>query len=250
MANIIRRNRMQRPSWWDREIFDEMDRFFESPFGRRYDNWGTDQMWNLPLDVMEKEAEYVIRASIPGMDPDDLDISISDNVLTVRGQTKHSDDVEEDRYLLRERRYGSFTRSITFPMTVDADKAEATCENGELVLRLPKADAARPRRINIGGGRRVIEGQTDGGRARTTTPGEGFAEGQAETTGSDPIRTTAPGEGFAEGQAETTGADQARTTPMGKGFAEGQAETGGRDGGTTTPGRGFAEGQAQTDRNR
>lgn len=251
MANLIRRNQMNRPNWWDRDIFDEMDRFFESPFGRRYENWGANQMWNLPLDVMEKEDEYVIRASIPGMDPDDLDISISDNVLTVRGQTKHSEDVEEERYLLRERRYGSFTRSITFPMAVDADRAEASSENGELILHLPKAEAARPRRISIGGnGRRVIEGQAGDDRTRTTTPGEGFAEGQAETTGADRARTTIPGEGFAEGQAEMGGADPSRTTPRGKGFAEGQAETGGRDGGTTKPGKGFAEGQAHANRER
>jgi HSP20 family protein len=218
-------------------MFEEMNRFFESPFGRRFENWGSNQMWNLPLDVVEKENEYVIRASIPGMNPDDLDISISDNVLTVRGQTRQADDVEEERYLMRERRYGSFTRSISFPTTIDSNNAEATCENGELVLRLPKAEAARPRRINIGGGQRVIEGRTGArgagyaegqaataaDRARTTTPGEGYAEGQAVTTGVDPVRTTTPGEGFAEGQAETVGTDQIRTTTPGKGFAEGQA---------------------------
>jgi HSP20 family protein len=219
-----------------------MDRFFESPFGRRYENWGSNQMWNLPLDVVEKEDEYVVRASIPGMNPDDIDVSISDNVLTVRGQTQQADDVEEERYLMRERRYGSFTRSISFPMSIDSNNAEATCENGELVLRLPKAEAARPRRISIGGGgQRVIEG-------RTGAQGASYAEGQAATA-ADRARTTTPGEGFAEGQAATTGADQVRTTTRGQGFAEGQAETGETDGGATTTGKGFAEGQAaQRDR--
>ena len=99
MGNMRRWTPM-RPSVWDRDVFDEMERMFEEPFfGRRGDG---QQNWGLPLDVSEREDSYVVRASIPGIDPDEIDLSISDNVLTIRGEMKHDSDQQNERYVLRE----------------------------------------------------------------------------------------------------------------------------------------------------
>lgn len=223
MSRLIRWN-PSRSFSWDRDPFDMMDRFMELTMDRNSE-WGNARSWGLPLDVVEQDNAYVVRASIPGMNPDDIDITLSDNVLTIQGQTKHEDEQRDgDRYVMRERRYGNFSRSISLPMPVDADQIDATCDHGELVLTLPKATAVRPRRIavNRGAGRRnVIDGQTQAigsaQGAHTNDPkqdGHGFAEGQAEL----PPNADAGSKGWPEGQART---QQMRDS---HGFDEGQAE--------------------------
>lgn len=227
------RNRWLPARAWDRDLFEEMDRMFDEPFfGRR--GMDREQNWGLPLDVAENENNYVVRASIPGINPDDLDISLTDNVLTIRGEMKHESEDTGDRWVVRERRGGSFTRSISFPMAVDSERAEASCENGVLTLHLPKAETARPRRINIGGGsgRRVVEGQTAGtvaasGQAGATPTGNrpassaGWPEGQA-TTDVPQTESQREGIGWTEGQS-TEGWEQGE--PHSGGWTEGQSET-------------------------
>lgn len=252
MANMSRWT-PRRSSLWDRDLFDEMDRIFEDPFfgrGSRGDN----QNWGLPLDVAENENSYIIHASIPGIDPDDVDVSISDNVLTIRGELTGENTDENDRFVLRERRMGSFTRSVSFPMAVDAEHVEASCNNGVLTLRLPKAETARPRRINIGrGGRQTIEAQdvalgasgavnsgysasgatgyTTGGAQRSAGGGvrtergavgdsHGWPEGQAQTDLPATERSR-EGQGWTEGMAT----EREETAPQSGGWTEGQSET-------------------------
>lgn len=240
MANMSRWT-PRRSSLWDRDLFDEMDRIFEDPFfgrGSRGDN----QNWGLPLDVAENENSYIIHASIPGIDPDDVDVSISDNVLTIRGELTGENTDENDRFVLRERRMGSFTRSVSFPMAVDAEHVEASCNNGVLTLRLPKAETARPRRINIGrGSGRTIEGQNMGlgagaseyapagmrssaGGARTargaTGDGSGWTEGQTDDARPS-TESNREGQGWTEGMAT----EREETAPQSGGWTEGQSET-------------------------
>jgi HSP20 family protein len=219
-----------RPSVWDRDVFDEMDRMFEEPFfGRRGDG---QQNWGLPLDVSEREDSYVVRASIPGIDPDEIDISISDNVLTIRGEMKHEADRQNERYVLRERRMGNFTRSVSFPTAIDSDRAEASCDYGVLTLRLPKAETARPRRIGISGraGRQTIEGQgatnvsvgAGTGQSQTGAANStGWPEGQADTNSVQTERNR-EGQNWTEGQSTTNREDRA---PQSGGWTEGQSET-------------------------
>lgn len=238
MANMTRWT-PRRPSSWDRDLFEEMDRMFDEPFfGRRFDR---EQNWGLPLDVAEREDGYVVRASIPGLDPDDLDLSISENVLTIRGEMKGEDSQENERYVVRERRMGSFTRSISFPMAIDAERVDASCENGVLTLRLPKAETARPRRIAIGrGGRQVIEGDTRTGGARVAqSDSAGWPEGQART---DRVQTehNREGQGWTEGQS-TTGREH--RAPQSGGWTEGQSETWDEK---TPHSEGWTEGMEQT----
>jgi len=135
-----------------------MDRFFEDPLFDLQSPWETTS--DLALDVSETEVEYLVKASLPGIDPDDLDISITNNMLTIRGEKKAEEEREAEQYHIRERRYGRFARTISLPSAIDEDAIEANYENGVLTLHMPKSEEAKPRRIEIHGdsGKKVIEG--------------------------------------------------------------------------------------------
>ena len=105
--------------------------------------------WGLALDVVENDDAFVVKASVPGINPDDLEITFTDNVLTVKGETKSEEEVKDAVYHLRERRFGFFSRSISLGDRISADKIEANYENGVLTLRLPKAEEVKPKRIAI-----------------------------------------------------------------------------------------------------
>jgi HSP20 family protein len=128
-----------------------MDRFFEEPFMQRSTLWERPIIdeWSLALDVVEDDDKYTVKASLPGVDPDDIEVTLTDNVLTIKGEMKQDEEVEEKNYHLRERRFGRFTRSIALPATVQADKVEAINENGVLTLYLPKAEEVKPKKIAI-----------------------------------------------------------------------------------------------------
>jgi HSP20 family protein len=149
-------NRMTALSRWDpsREMMTMrqfMDRFFSDPYGSGWQGGsaGSTGGQGFALDVAEENDDYVIKASVPGVRPEDIDITIADNVLTIKGESKADEEIKEENYHLRERRFGSFSRSISLPATIDAEKVEANCENGVLTLRLPKSEAVKPKRINV-----------------------------------------------------------------------------------------------------
>ncbi len=116
-------------------------------------------IWMLPLDVSETEDAYIVKASIPGVNPDDIDITLTDNVLTIKAEIKEEKEIEEAKYHLRERRFGVFSRSITLPTAVEADKVEAVYENGVLTLTIPKAEEVKPRKIAVQA-HKMIEGES------------------------------------------------------------------------------------------
>jgi len=105
----------------------------------------------LPLDVCETENDFVIKASLPGVKPDDVDITVQGDMLTIRGETKVEEDKKGEHWHFRERRYGGFQRSVSLAAPVDSDKAQAHYEHGVLTLTLPKSEAAKPKQIRIGG---------------------------------------------------------------------------------------------------
>lgn len=105
----------------------------------------------LPLDVTEDDDGYTVKASLPGMDPADLEISFSENTLTVQGETQGESVEEGARWHLRERSFGRFARSITMPAAINADDISADYEEGVLTLTLPKADEVKPRIIAVSG---------------------------------------------------------------------------------------------------
>ena len=113
----------------------------------------------LPVDVAENENEFVVKASLPGVKPDDVQITIQGDALTIRGESKTSEERQGERWHVRERRHGAFHRSLSLGTPVNADKAHADYEHGVLTLTLPKAEESKPRQIKIGGQGAAREGK-------------------------------------------------------------------------------------------
>jgi HSP20 family protein len=128
-----------------REAMDHLfDEAFTRPFGGMSENWSRPA-----IDMYQTDDEVVVKASLPGIKAEDVQINITGDVLTLRGETKQEQEKKEKAYHLREHRWGSFERSIALPTSVSADKATAEFENGILTVTLPKAEEARPKTINI-----------------------------------------------------------------------------------------------------
>ena len=105
----------------------------------------------LPLDITENENEFVVKASLPGVRPEDVHITAHGDTLTIRGEIKAVEEKKDEQYHLRERRYGQFQRVVSLSTPIDASKAQAQYEDGVLTLTLPKAEEAKPKEIKIGG---------------------------------------------------------------------------------------------------
>lgn len=129
---------------------ETVDRLWRG-FGTRW-NAAREGDWGIPLDVIQDESKVTVRASVPGVKPADITVTVDDGVLTIKGQTAEAAEQTEGRYLLRERRTGSFSRRVRLPETVDADKAESAYEDGVLEITLPKLEAKKPKSIEIGKG--------------------------------------------------------------------------------------------------
>jgi HSP20 family protein len=146
MANIVR---------WEpfRDLIslrEAMDRLFEESFIRPRAGWlaplGAEA---LVVDVYETDQDVVVKSSVPGIKPEDIDITITGDTLTIKGETKAKEKVERANYIRQERRYGAFSRSLTLPTTIVAEKAKAEFENGVLTLTLPKAEEVKPKTIKV-----------------------------------------------------------------------------------------------------
>lgn len=135
-----------------------MDRLFEDSFvspltWRTLGNGnGNGESISAPIDVHQTDDEIVVSAALPGMKAEDLDITITGRTLTLRGELKADETVERDQYLYRERRFGTFSRSLQLPVRVDGDQAKAAFTDGVLTLRIPKAEEVKPRQIRITAG--------------------------------------------------------------------------------------------------
>jgi len=133
-----------------RSLQDEVNRLFASSFSRGGNE--SDLMrgaWSPQVDIFENQNEIVLEAELAGMRPEDVEISIENNVLTIHGDRKFEKKDEGDNFHRVERSYGSFTRSFTLPPTVRSESANAEFENGVLRLTLAKREEAKPRRIEI-----------------------------------------------------------------------------------------------------
>ena len=102
-----------------------------------------------PVDMYDRGEEIVVKAEIPGVDKDNISISLRDNALTIRGEVKKEEEVNEEDYYYAERSYGSFSRTLTLPTKVNASKVKASFKNGVLEIRLPKAEEAKSKEIKI-----------------------------------------------------------------------------------------------------
>ena len=150
---------------WDpfRELSDmreTMDRLFERGFSRpwRLLTWDMGEGF-FPVDLYETDNEVVVKASLPGVKAEDVEIAVTGDTLTIKGETKEEHEEKKPNYYRQERRYGAFQRVLTLPVRVDADKADATFEQGVLNLRLPKVPEVRPKTIEVKP-KGVIEGKS------------------------------------------------------------------------------------------
>jgi len=142
-----------------------MDRFFDDevrPF--RWLAGGPDGP-ALPLDVTANADRVTIEAALPGIKPDDVDITVEDNIVTITGKTADERKAEEGSYVLQEIRRGSFSRTVSLPQGLEPDKATATFEHGILRLEIPKAEQLKPRQIKISP---ISDGQVTDRKAGST----------------------------------------------------------------------------------
>jgi HSP20 family protein len=124
---------------------------------------GNVENWAIPLDVVQEGDNIVVKSSVPGVSPEDIDVFVENDVLTIKGHTKEEREHQEGNYLMRERRSGSFYRALRLPDTVDSDKAQSHYENGVLSITFPKMESKKARRLQITGQRsdgQMQDGQT------------------------------------------------------------------------------------------
>jgi len=129
-----------------RDIDRLWDSFFEGGLRRRAEEEGE---WLPALDLAETDNEIVVKAEVPGMDPKDIDISLSDGMLTIKGEKKQEREEKESDYHLVERSYGAFSRSVQLPKEVQREKISAAYKNGVLNITLPKSEEAKKKEIKI-----------------------------------------------------------------------------------------------------
>jgi HSP20 family protein len=136
--------------WRPMNELDDMSRLFDEMWRRSLrPTAGT--TWYPAIDVKENENEYTIVAELPGMNKDDVKISVTDNIVTIRGEKKAEVEERSDNWHQVERTYGAFERSFTLGTSVDPNGVKARFENGVLTVALPKSQEARPREIRIEG---------------------------------------------------------------------------------------------------
>jgi len=138
-----------RPLYRPARLTDLMDRLFDEAFSRSWGPLSAVEGFSIPVDIQAKDDEYIVYANVPGLRPEDLNVEVLGNSVTLRGEIFAPATEEKNGWLLQERVTGKFSRSFTLPAELDNAKAEANLENGVLTLRLPKAEAARPKAIKV-----------------------------------------------------------------------------------------------------
>ena len=129
---------------------EAMDRLFEESFVRPRAGWlAPFGVEGLAVDMYETDEAVVVKSSVPGVKAEDIDITITGDTLTIKGETKAEEKVEKANYVRQERRYGAFSRSLSMPTSIVAEKAKAEFEDGVLTLTLPKAEEVKPKSIKV-----------------------------------------------------------------------------------------------------
>ena len=138
---------------------NEMNRLFNTVFDAPAPGNGTARRWMPAMDLVESGDHFVLRADLPGMSEEDVNIELEDSTLTVSGERKTEHESSEEGYYRVERASGSFHRSLTLPKGVDPESVTASFDRGVLEVRIPKPEARKPRKIQIGGSdAKTIEG--------------------------------------------------------------------------------------------
>jgi HSP20 family protein len=138
---------------WDRD----MERMMEDFFGRRLRPWWPERWFRTEgaelmapaLDLYEEKDDIVVKAELPGIDKDNIEVNITDHQLTIKGEKKKEEETKEENYYRAERSYGAFLRTLELPKDVHADKVKATFKNGVLEVRLPKTETAKAKEVKV-----------------------------------------------------------------------------------------------------
>ncbi|HXJ84986.1 MAG TPA: Hsp20/alpha crystallin family protein [Candidatus Methylomirabilis sp.] len=127
----------------------EMDRLFDRFFEARWEDIPALGEWVPTLDLSETKDAFVVKAEVPGMESGDIQVSLQENLLTIKGEKKHEKEEKDERYHRVERSYGAFTRTVRLPVTVEGGKVDAKFKNGLLTVTLPKAPSAKGTAIPV-----------------------------------------------------------------------------------------------------
>ncbi len=138
---------------WDRDMESMMEDFF----GRGWRPWWPERWFKTEgaeliapvLDLYEEKDDIVVKAEIPGIDKDNIEVNLGDHTLTIKGEKKKEEETKEENYYRSERSYGAFLRTIELPKDVHADKVKATFKNGVLEVRLPKTEEAKAKEVKV-----------------------------------------------------------------------------------------------------
>ena len=146
MANVMR---------WDpfrdlMSIQNELNRLFGRTYAGSDAGPGTNAgAWLPPLDIYETQGSFVVKVELPGVEPDSVEVSVEDNVLTIQGERKFYSEVDEESFHRVERRYGQFARSLSLPASANAEGITAAFDKGVLTIEVPKVEQAKPRKITV-----------------------------------------------------------------------------------------------------
>lgn len=144
----------------DISALEQMDRLFEDFFGRRFRPWWPSVRWpeikwptevevHPSADIFENKDEIIVKAELPGMAKEDVNVNITENTITLSGEKKKEEKVEKKDYYRLERSYGSFSRSFSLPADVQTEKAKATFKDGILEIRVPKTEEAKKKQVKV-----------------------------------------------------------------------------------------------------
>ncbi|NTU84524.1 MAG: Hsp20/alpha crystallin family protein [Chloroflexales bacterium] len=142
MTELVRWNPFEEMT----SLHDAMNQLVAESFVRPR---GSSNAMQPAVDLYETDGEYVLKVSAPGLKPDNFEITAQQNVLTIQGHTQEEQQEEGARYHVREQRFGEFLRTVRFPTPIDAERIQASLSNGILTIRVPKSEAAKPRRISV-----------------------------------------------------------------------------------------------------
>ena len=138
---------------WDpmrelRQMEDNMNRLWRGFGGVNTVREGTES-WNILMDVIQKKDEIDVKATLPGVKPEDINVSVEDGVLTIKAERRSETETEDEKYLVRETASGSFYRALRLPDTVDTEKIESHYDNGVLTIAMPKAEEKKKKQIEV-----------------------------------------------------------------------------------------------------
>jgi HSP20 family protein len=175
-------------------VRDAMDRWIQQSISGTGQLLSSMRPESIPMDVIERDDSFEVRAAVPGVKPDDLEVTVQGERLTLRAEARAADEQRNENYLMREHRYGLMQRSITLPSPVSSENAEARIEHGVLILKLPKLQGAAAKRISVRSGANVpataatatASDESQGSRDRTAQGDRVTEESQESFPASDP----------------------------------------------------------------